>query len=389
MGKSLSRRDFLRIAGLTSTSFALSACGLSSSELPTPAVTPSSTALATATDTPPPTITPTSHPPTLRELADQVGLELGVSFQGFLIAEQPRFYDVLRTSFNLTVINSGLYWSQQELRRGQFNYSDVTTQLRQLRRAFVDETLTIRGHPLYWPKRNPAWLLQDYLSKEEAIDLLRSHIGEVVGSYKNSIKQWVVVNEPYLRNHPTWRSKDVFYKSIGPDYFEVAFQAAREADPSAILIFNETDNYMSNGSTTDQARDIVAQLKSKNLIDGVGCQMHLDGAFPPDQADMISTMQSYGVPVYVTELDVDMTKVGGTDEERFAKQAKIFAGVLSACLQSGVCSSLTCWEMVDKYSWLEIAEGRPRADPTLFDDNMQPKPAYYALEDVLKDRLGA
>jgi len=45
----------------------------------------------------------------------------------------------------------------------------------------------------------------------------------------------------------------------------------------------------------------------------------------------------------------------------------------------------------DKDSWLERLEvpgqSSPNADPTIFDDNSNPKPAYFALNDALQEMI--
>lgn len=122
------------------------------------------------------------------------------------------------------------------------------------------------------------------------VDILRDTITQVVKRYRGKIDQWVVVNEPYI---DPYREDDIFHQRIGPDYIEIAFEAARQADPSGTLIYNDSDNHSSAGMTTQLTRDIVARLKPKGLIDGVGLQMHLNGARPPDKQDVVETMQSY------------------------------------------------------------------------------------------------
>ena len=109
--------------------------------------------------------------------------------------------------------------------------------------------------------------------------------------------------------------------------------------------------------------------------------MHLDAAQPPDKQDVIVTMQNYGIPVHVTEIDVNLTNVPGTQEARFALQGQIYGDMLTACLDSGVCASFSVWGFWDKYSWLERYSAE--ADPTLFDDDLNPKPAYFTLLEIL------
>lgn len=131
-----------------------------------------------------------------------------------------------------------------------------------------------------------------------------------------------------------------------------------------------------------RTHEIVTRLKSKGLIDGVGLEMHLDGTKQFTKQDVIATMKSYGVPVYVTEIDVDLAHVPGTREERYAHQAQVYGNMLAACLESGVCKSFAVWGIGDKYSWLE--RNSSNADATLFDDELNPKPAYLALLDILR-----
>ena len=116
--------------------------------------------------------------------------------------------------------------------------------------------------------------------------------------------------------------------------------------------------------------------------------MHVDGSNPPRKQDLIEAFRSYGVPVYITEFDVNMSNVSESAEERNEIQARIYREVVEACLESGVCQQIWFWDVYDKYSWLdERRGGDPKADPTMFDDNLQPKPAYYAVSVTLQNRI--
>ena len=128
----------------------------------------------------------------------------------------------------------------------------------------------------------------------------------------------------------------------------------------------------------------MRRLKAKGLVDAVGLEMHLDGDNPPAEADVAATMQSYGLPVFVTEFDIDLSNVRGTTVERFATQAQIAASMLRAARGSGVCRSFTLWGIGDAYSWLVFALGRAHADGTPFDGNLKPKPFFTALLDGFK-----
>jgi GH35 family endo-1,4-beta-xylanase len=96
-------------------------------------------------------------------------------------------------------------------------------------------------------------------------------------------------------------------------------------------------------------------------------------------------MKSYGVPVVITELDVDIS--GITNQDRLLIQAQIYHTIFEAALDSGVCRAIFMFQVGDKYSWLETDLKRSNADPTPYDDALNPKMAYYAIVQVLFDHL--
>ena len=133
---------------------------------------------------------------------------------------------------------------------------------------------------------------------------------------------------------------------------------------------------------------IIEKLKKENLIDGVGVEMVIYAdKLPPTYADITSTLKSYGIPVYVTEFAVIMTNVSGSKEQRWLKQADIYYGIVRAVLESKVCNTIIYFNQTDTNSpWeiqKELYEYSVNADPTLFDDNFNPKPAYYAVIQAL------
>jgi endo-1,4-beta-xylanase len=312
--------------------------------------------------------------PALRDLAELAGIEIGV----LIMPGQYQARGIEKREFNLGIATFS--WKDHMPVQGQFdlNWTDVQV-------SFATENgMGVRLLHLVFPADVPEWLQKGSFSRDELIEILRSSVSSIVENYKGQIHQYVVVNEPYI--YP-YRVNDIFYKTIGTEYIEIAFQAARDADPTAILIYNDSGNHTSTGITTGLTREIVQRLKTKDLIDGVGLQMHLDGSNPPNKEDVIATMRSYAVPVYVTEFDVNMKNVYGTEEERYAIQAKIYGDMLEACIESGVCKSFSVWGIGDYTSWIEMMPGyqhfSTRGDPTMYDDSWQPKPAYYAILDVL------
>jgi endo-1,4-beta-xylanase len=357
---------------------------------------PTPTPTSTATATPPPTLTPSPTPPPtstpyptdwappLRVLADLAGLELGTQLTGgslgTLYDAKPLWRQLLVDDFNSVTIDWGIYWPDDvEPLPGEFNFALSDRQV-----SFAQANgLTIRGHALIYPTCDfcmRGWIVARPFSADELSAIIQAHVAQVVGHFRGQVNEWVVVNEPY---HSPGRENDIFYQALGADYVGLAFEAARAADPSALLLYNDTDNHTLEGAHTPQTWRVAKRLAALGLIDGIGLQMHIDGSQPPSKEAVITAMRSYGVAVYITEFDVDLTRVSGLQSDREALQAAIYRDMLEACLESEVCKGFTVWGLGDKYSWLEAFQALPNADPTMFDDNLQPKPAYDAVYDTL------
>ncbi len=313
---------------------------------------------------------------TLRQLAERKQIQIGCSLNTRCFS-YTEWKEIVGREFNAAHVYWTLRWRDIETQRGHINFTQADEQVQFAR----SKNMVVFGHPLVFTSYGdrPDWLAGSPLSRSDLTTILRNHITQVMGHYKGQINTWVVLEDAYLKQY---NDDDFLYDIFGYDYIDLVFQIARETDPSASLLYNDNDNHTSTGITTQLTHQIIKRLKAKRLIDGVGLEMHLNAMQPYTKQDVIDTMKSYGVPVYITEIDVNLANVQGTQEARYAKQATIYKEMLEASLESGVCKSFSVWGIGDKYSWLR--DSSSIADPTLFDDNLKPKPAYFALRDVLK-----
>jgi endo-1,4-beta-xylanase len=325
---------------------------------------------------------------TLLDLARQIPLALGVQLNGRLANRAgSKYVEALRSSFNLGVIDSSVYWRTMEPVRGFPDFTRLDNAIIQFRGPDYNNLSGFRGHPIYYPQTNPTWLLRDNFKASELIGFLVQRITQLVGRYQGIIKEWVVVNEPYHRGARERKTGDILFAELGEDYIDIAFAVARAVDPAAALIYNDTNNHRPGSPGTESTLKRVSRLHEKGLIDGVGLQMHLSALRPPTIAELKETMQDYPVPVHVTELDVNLSGVRGSQEKRLARQAAIFRDVVAACLASGNCHSISVWGIGDRYTWLENILRMQNADATLFDDDLNPKPAYFAICDLLQEQV--
>ncbi len=324
--------------------------------------------------------------PTIRELADKNHFHFGAAASPTHFGD-PKYVETLKTEFNmLTPENEAKFCSIQPA-QGQFDFRSFD-RLMDFAQA---NQMVVRGHNLVWHQCVPSWLAKGEFSRDEAIKLLRDHIYTVVGRYKGRIPMWDVVNEAIddsgsgLRDAP-WR------QFIGDDYVELAFKFAHEADPDALLFYNDYSTEGMNAKSNAvyaMVKDFVARGVP---INGVGLQSH----FTVGQIDLAGIAQNMkrlgelGLQVQITEMDDRYPP--NTPDSILQQQAGDYRALLDTCLNSKYCTAFVTWGVNDLYSWLRDSNlgfyENHTVKPLLFDDEYQKKPAYFAVLDILARHAG-
>ena len=272
--------------------------------------------------------------------------------------------------------------------------------------------IKVWGHTLAWHSQTANWFFQgtngEPVTRELAMDRLKNHICTEVGRYKGRVYGWDVVNEAIndkgggqtenLRNS-SW------IKAIGPDYITMAFKWAHEADPQALLFYNDynidSDTNLDRGSAEYTGKHTSSMLLLKRLlkdgapINGVGIQghWHLYTSIP-DVEKAIMDYQSLGLKVGISELDVTATGVnsgafpggggGGApiSDEAFQQQAQVYAKLFEVFNRhADAMSRVTFWGISDRRSW------RSGQRPLVFDAQLKPKPAYFSIIEAAQGKF--
>lgn len=339
--------------------------------------------------------------PTLRRLAEQAGISLGTEFSWWRM-QDPRYYELIFDNYN-TLILSEFSWKGFWRGRGNYDFESLD--------RIVDWAIRhgfrVRASHLVWGATEetldvlPDWLTQGKFSRDEYIQILKEHVTTVVSHFKGRVTEWSIANEAISRS--AWKGSDFWMDKIGPEYIELSFHWAREADPNGILIFNDNNNESPRDGETRRVingmYETVRKLKSDGVpIDVVGMQMHLllkySSQIPPKKQDVLDTMRKFGelgVRIYITEFDVDVHRISSNPRERWEYQANLYRDMLEACIESKVCTSFATWGVSDSTSWITCEEKWcvkvPDADPLMFDKDFNPKPAYFAVRDVLLQHI--
>ncbi len=271
----------------------------------------------------------------------------------------------------------------------------------------------IVGHCLVWHNQTPKWVFQDEkgnpLTRDALLKRMHDHIVTVVGRYKGKITSWDVVNEA-LNEDGTMR-QTLWFKIIGEDYIEKAFEYAHEADPKAELYYN--DFSLENEPKRNAAIALIKNLQAKGIpIAGVGLQNHDNLEWPgAEQEDAtISAFEKLGLKVSISELDItvlpspnkqgtaDVTATAearqalnpypyGLPESVQAQLAKRYADLFGVFAKHRGVERVTLWGVTDGDSWLNDWPVRGRTNyPLLFDRNGMPKPAFQAVIDAAPNK---
>lgn len=329
----------------------------------------------------------------LRALASKVGLHVGTAVVPYDL-DHPDYAKIAAAQFSVVTPGNEMKWQVVEPTQGTYDWSggDRLVQFARQNHQLV------RGHVLLWHNQLPDWLTTGVangtISDAQLRDLLHKHITDEVTHFKGEIWQWDVANEFFTDANPSQLNPNDFWIShLGTGVIADAFRWAHEADPKALLFYNDYNIAGEDGSNakSDAAYAFVQQLVAQGVpISGVGDQGHLDTqyGFPTKMTDDLRRFAGLGLKTAITEADV-RTFVDGpatqapTDHLATFAQPYEYSQMLQACLAVRQCISFTVWGFGDTDSWIPswfTNEGYAN----LYDVNLAPKPVVADLQQDLR-----
>jgi endo-1,4-beta-xylanase len=328
--------------------------------------------------------------PTLRESAHLVHVLVGTAVRPSLFSEAA-YSATLAREFDMVEPEDAMKWWTVRALPDVFDFREGD----EIVRFAQAHAMKVRGHCLVWDHDNPAWLVQGHFTPARLSGLLQQQIKTMMKHYSGQVFAWDVVNEALdengrVRDSPWYNQPGIGLSNKGTAYIEQAFRWAHEADPKALLFYNDNGGEGLNRKS-DAIYAMVKDFKRRGVaIDGVGLQMHvpqleLDTAAV---AANIARLTELGVQVHITELDVSLPldSSGAAAPNDLVRQAEIYRGVMRACLQSPGCTAIQTWGFTDKYSWIGSHSHGTRGAALPFDRTYQPKPAYNAMIEELSKR---
>jgi endo-1,4-beta-xylanase len=327
----------------------------------------------------------------LRQEAETAGLLMGTAVRPSQLSETA-YASTLAREFNMVEAEDAMKWWVLRPDRATYDFRQGD----ELVRFAEARGMKVRGHCLVWGRSNPDWLTQGHFTTRQLSRLLHDHIARVMRHYRGRVFAWDVVNEALDENGEVrdslWHNQPgIGLPEKGTAYIEQAFRWAHQADPQALLFYNEAEGEGLNRKS-DAIYAMIKDFKRRGVpVDGVGLQMHIPAldadltAIAADLAANIARLTALGVQVHITELDVSLPldSNGLPRAEDLTRQAEVYRSIVRACLNSPGCTAIQTWGFTDKYSWIGSHSHGARGHALPFDRTYQPKSAYRAVWEEL------
>ncbi len=218
----------------------------------------------------------------------------------------------------LTPENAGK-WGSVESVRDQYNWVELDEAYNYAK----DNNILFKLHVLFWGNQQPVWI--ESLNQDEQLEEIIEWLDTLAKRYPD-MDYIEVVNEP-IHDPPHGAGNGNYRNALGGqgttgyDWIIKAFQLAKARFPEAKLMINEY-NIVNNPQKASQYKAIVKLLQAEDLIDAIGVQAHAFSLTGSEDIfkTSLNILAETGVPIMVTELDID----GPTDQIQLEEYQRIF-----------------------------------------------------------------
>jgi endo-1,4-beta-xylanase len=328
---------------------------------------------------------------TLRQIAAAKGIAFGSALSVRSLEDRP-FVDLFARQCGIAAPEAALKWAALRPAPDSFDFKQGDS----LYSFCQSHGILFRGHTLVWEQALPRWFGYA-VTRENARKMMTDHIATVVRHYAGKIHSWDVVNEAVQieDRRPDGLKMTPWLRWIGPEYIDTAFHVAHEADPRAILVYNE--NWLeSEEAFADRKRAAVLSLltrmtKARVPVHALGIQSHLFAGTNTRNASFerfLHQVSDLGLSIMITEMDVRDKNAPADIAIRDRLVARRYSEHLSFMLRFPAVKTLVLWGLSNRYTWLATHDPRPDglpARPLPYDAELKPTPAWDAIRYALED----
>jgi endo-1,4-beta-xylanase len=252
------------------------------------------------------------------------------------------------------------YWNQVTPENGG-KWGTVEAQRDVMNWAQADEAYALakenrfpfKWHTLIWGNQQPAWI--ESLSTAEQREEIEEWYAAIAARYPD-IDQIEVVNEP-LHDAPRGATNGNYIEALGGngatgwDWVITSFQLARQYFPNAELLINDY-SITNDGNATTRYIELINLLKERGLIDAIGDQAHAfsttEAAPMPNHRANLDRLAATGLPIFITELDIDGVLQGVVHHET---QLAAYQRIFPVFWEHKAVQGVTIWGHVRGFHW--------------------------------------
>lgn len=278
------------------------------------------------------------------------------------------------TYWNGVTAENSCKWGPVEGTRDQFNWGGADVSYNHAK----NNNMMFRYHALMWASQYPSWF-KNLSSVAEAREEALEYMTAVAQRYPLT-DQVDVINEQ-LAGHQT--DNPVFERllggtgSTGYDWQIWVFTQARALFPNTKLVLNDY-GLENNTSKINSMLGLVKALRDRGLIDGFGTQAHcfnVDQTSASQLKSAVDLMATSGVPVFVTELDLN----GGVESEsNNSQQENSYKTHFPVYWEHPAVAGVTLWGYISGATW--------RTGTGIMSSSGTEKPAFTWLKNYVSGR---
>ncbi|KAH9655658.1 GH10 domain-containing protein [Citrus sinensis] len=276
--------------------------------------------------------------------------------------------------FKVTAFEDEMKWYSTEASPGREDYSASDAMLQFAK----NHNIAVRGHNIFWddPQYQPGWV--NSLSPSDLSKAADKRINSVTSRYKGQVIAWDVVNENL---HFSF-----FESKLGQNASGVFFNRVHSLDGATTLFMNDynTIEDSRDGKATpamylQKLRQISEFPGNQNLRIGIGLESHFSTPNIPYMRASIDTLGATGLPIWLTEVDVQSSPNQAQYLEQILREAHAHpkvqgivvwaawkpSGCYRMCLTDNNFKNLATGDVVDKllHEWgSKRLEGKTDAD---------------------------
>ncbi|MBL7836503.1 MAG: endo-1,4-beta-xylanase, partial [Bacteroidetes bacterium] len=158
---------------------------------------------------------------------------IGAAINFDALVSDLRYLNIAANQFNSVSPENILKAENIHPEENRFNWTQVDSLI-----SFCERyNKRFYGHTLIWHNQLPQWILDFKGNTMQWEHLMKTHIQTIISHYKDKVIAWEVVNEAF--NEDGTLRNSIWFENIGPSYIEKAFKYAKEANPNALLFYND------------------------------------------------------------------------------------------------------------------------------------------------------